>query len=189
MDNRDQSETVTREAQAINKLLTQKLNASQTTSDEEFNALLHAVTVPMMTLTAKMSGESDSFVHSVCDEVLRQLTGKAPVRDTETGEVDNTTPRPGRRPGMSMDADTLFGEAIHTDEDMMKAAEFARSALSAAISKLADTRWGRPIIRARAMVMVIVGLLDYINMEATYPMEHYDTIRSAMTNMERNLRW
>lgn len=189
MDNQEPSETVTREAQAINKLLTQKLNASQTTSDEEFNALLHAVTVPMMTLTAKMSGESESFVNNVCAEVLKAVTGKAPVRNADTGAVDTTTPRHGRRPGMSMDADTLFGEAIHNDEDMIKAAEYARSALNAAISQLADTRWGRPIIRARAMVMVIVGLLDYINMEATYPMEHYDTIRDAMTNMERNLRW
>lgn len=181
MENKDQSETVMREAQEINKLLTQKLNASKVSSDEEFKTLLHAVTVPMMTLTAKLSGESEVFVQDVCDEVFKAMTGKAPSRD-DSGRIKST------HSGEPTDATTLF-ESTMSDPDMVKGAEIANYALAAAMQQMADTHWGRPVIRARIMVMVIVGLLNRIAVEATYPLDHFDTVRDAMKNIEQNMGW
>ncbi|MBO4790588.1 MAG: hypothetical protein IK089_07160 [Oxalobacter sp.] len=181
MENLNQTPTVIREAQEINKALTQRLNTSQTTSDEEFKALLHAVTVPMMTLTAKLSGESEAFVQDVCDEVLKQLTGKEPQRD-DSGRIQSA------RSGQPMDATALF-ESTMTDPDMIKGAEIANRALAAAMKEMADTHWGRPVIRARIMVMVIVGILNRIGMEANHPLDHFDTVRDAMQNIQSNMGW
>ncbi len=182
MENLNLTETVTREAQEINKLLTQRLNASQTGSDEEFKALLHAVTVPMMTLTAKMSGESEVFVQKVCDEVFKSITGKEPQRD-DTGRIQSA-----RSGGQPMDVTTLFESAM-TDPDMIKGAETANNALAAAMQQMADTHWGRPVIRARIMVMVIVGLLNRIAVESNHPLDHFDTVRDAMQNIQSNMGW
>ena len=181
MEKPNLTETVTREAQEINKLLTQKLNTSKAGSDEEFKALLHAVTVPMMTLTAKMSGESEAFVQKVCDEVFKAITGKEPQRD-DAGRIQSA------RSGQPVDATTLF-ESTMTDPDMIKGAETANYALAAAMQQMADTHWGRPVIRARIMVMVIVGLLNRIAVEANHPLDHFDTVRDAMQNIQSNMGW